>query len=600
MTILAGMLARDKSTPFSAAACDAIRRVISRNPADTVKEFRDERVFLAKVDIGAYGEPAFLINAGGSVSMLAGEPLVQRNDRDLSSRTQDLHLLHTEWDQDRWEILSKTRGVYCAVHYQPARGKLTLMADKLGIRPLYYWKGRDFVFFATALRILEELTAVPKEMDLRGVSEIASFGFPLSDRTPYTDMFLLKAAEVIQFQGSKITRFQYWRWDRLAPSTASEQVQLKEAFDRFDTAIRIRLRGDKTTFGFLSGGLDSRCITAVLRSHGTAVHTCNWAPPGTQDQVFAAEFARKVGTIHQEIDMKPQLIDTLGKTSAVVEAWKASKDRQTLPAERPMLAWSGDGGSVGVGHVYLNQRVVDLMRAGKQEEAIDGFLREQKISVVKRLLRPPVSAMVANVPRQGIGQELDDIHSADPARNFHLFLMLNDQHRHLAGYFESIDVHRLELHLPFYDSHFLEAVLSSPIDLCLRHLFYIRWLDYFPPVVKSVPWQAYPGHEPCPVPTTKTLGYQWDDSFSKYWASLQRKTLLQQAREMLRANNFPDAITNRNYLRLATWIYWTRLDDYGYVIRFASTYYKYWALSGGRYVLPGAVTDAVGRNLESL
>jgi len=70
------------------------------------------------------------------------------------------------------------------------------MADKLGIRPLYFWADDDVIVFASALRILEELPLVPKQMDLRAVTELVGLGAPLADRTPYSGISLLRAARL--------------------------------------------------------------------------------------------------------------------------------------------------------------------------------------------------------------------------------------------------------------------------------------------------------------------------------------------------------------------------------------------------------------------
>jgi len=171
MTIFAGLFCRHGGARVGDSTCDALRRTLSRDIRDTVSEFRDARVFLAKVDIGAYGEPAFLVRPGGSVSLLAGEPLLATGDpRVARGRSADLALLHDSWDRSDCSSLAGARGVFCAVHYHPDAGRLTLVTDKLGVRPLYYWIGEDHVIFATAMRVLEALAEVPKQMDLRAVT----------------------------------------------------------------------------------------------------------------------------------------------------------------------------------------------------------------------------------------------------------------------------------------------------------------------------------------------------------------------------------------------------------------------------------------------
>src|SRR3989442_771418 len=135
MTIFAGLFCRHAGARVGDSTCDALRRSLSRDTRDAVSEFRDARVFLAKVDIGVYSEPAFLVRPGGSVSLLAGEPLLPTGDSHLArSRSADLALLHDSWDRSDWSPLAGARGVFCAVHYHPDASRLTLITDKQGYR----------------------------------------------------------------------------------------------------------------------------------------------------------------------------------------------------------------------------------------------------------------------------------------------------------------------------------------------------------------------------------------------------------------------------------------------------------------------------------
>ena len=109
---------------------------------------------------------------------------------------------------------SKIIGTFCATPTERSAwsttsresGTLTLVADKLGIRPLYYWMDDESVVFASALRILEECPLVPKKMDLRAVTEMVGLDAPLADRTPYAGISLLKPAEVVQMTNGKMSR----------------------------------------------------------------------------------------------------------------------------------------------------------------------------------------------------------------------------------------------------------------------------------------------------------------------------------------------------------------------------------------------------------
>ncbi|MDT4954757.1 MAG: hypothetical protein QOJ02_2895 [Acidobacteriota bacterium] len=585
MTVFAGIFKRNAESALPQSACDTLRRVVSRDPQQERIVFQDERCFFVKVDIGAYGEPGWRVDENGAVSILAGEPLLRLDEEGAwQSRAKDLDVLHGDWLKGSLEMLRRARGVFCAAHYQPEKGELSLIADKLCVRPLYYWADDKYVVFATALRIIESLDLVPKEMDVRGVTEMVGLGIPLGARTPYANVSLLRAAEAISFSEKSSSRTQYWRWDDIAPSLRPEAELVGEAYEQFTQAVARRIRRDKTTVAFLSGGLDSRCVVSALRSRDVRVHTFNFSPTGSQDQIFGAEFARAIGTVHSEAERK----DEVGPnwTQMLANAWRNSKERARLPAERAALGWSGDGGSVGLGHVYVTQEIIGLMREGDTEAAIESYLRQEKAGLPVKFFKRNIAAALSETLHRGIREELDDIRAADPGRAFYLFLMLNDQRRHLFNHFENIDEHRLELQLPFYDSDFLSAIISVQIEMCLAHKFYAKFLARFAPVVTSVPWQAYPEHEPCPLPVPRGLDYQWSDDDRARRQAMQKRRLIEQVSDLLAAPDFPAKILRRNHLRLAAFLYRLGLRDYGYAITAAHTYHKFWSLCGGRYFLP--------------
>jgi hypothetical protein len=588
MTLIAGIVSRNGNHPVPAPVCDSLTRLISRDSSAEVSVFKDERSCLLKVDVRAYGEPGFKIDEDGSLTLLAGEPLLLLSPDSESawqSREKDAALIHDGCARASWDVLKRAQGVFCAAYYRPATGALYLIADKLGLRPVYYWANEKYVVFASALRILEGLDLIPKRMDVRAVTEIVGLGYPLGSRTPYSDIFALKAAEVIEITGKDISGSHYWRWDEMETSIKPEEQLVQELYGRFETAVARRNRNDATTIAYLSGGLDSRCVVAALHSQHVRAHTFNFARPHTQDQIFGLDFARQVDAIHQEVPKEPG-DHVPDYSSLMAQVWSASKHRERYPAERPALVWSGEGGSVALGHVHLNEKIVELMRAGQIDAAIETYLEREYIHISPKLFRREVFSPLAGVINRGIREELDNLHSQDPARDFYLFLMLNDQRRKLALHFENIDRHGLEFQLPFFDSAFLASIVALPIDFCLRHKLYVKWLAHFHPSVMSVPWQAYPGHEPCPLPAPPGLAYQWAEDYQAAERATQKRRLVKQAAELLRAADFPDKILSKRNVRLAAWIHSTGWRDYEHIIEAARTFHRYWKKSDGEYALP--------------
>ncbi len=584
MSIIAGAYSRKTGVPVPTSVCESIKRLISRNPSDEVKVFGDRHAFLAKVDICAFDERGEYVSSDGSVSLAAGEPLLVSAAGTVASRQADIRRIHAGFAVKDYSILTEANSTYCAVNYDANKRRLSLITGKLGIRPLYYWLNDDLVIFASALRVLEGMVEVPKRMNVRAVTEMAGLGYALADRTPYADISVLKAGEMLQIRGQESSRSIYWRWNEIGTSTASEDDLLDELYRRFENAVSRRLRGDTSAIAYLSGGLDSRCVVASLCAQHARVHTFNFARPGTQDQTLGRLYAELENVIHTETpkdagDQRPDY------STLMTTAWASSANHNNCPPEHPHLAWSGEGGSVDLGHVHLSRKIVSLMRDGDTDGAIQEFMQRESIHVSPKLLNAEAYKQLESVIPVGIREELDDARSADPARSFYLFLMLNDQRRKLAGHFENIDLHRRELQMPFFDNAVVELILSIPVDLCLEHRLYVKWLSRFPAAVTSVAWQGYPGHVPCPLPVPDGLSYQWEAGYQAAEQRALKQTLNERARRLIGSKNFASRILNKKNIRLAALIHRTGWRDYGYIIETADIYQEYWAKCNGEYSL---------------
>src|SRR5206468_3808828 len=113
------------------------------------------------------------------------EPLFEGNRRSPATREEDAGVIAEAVMAERSDRLRACRGTYCAAVYTTVDCRLHLIVDCLGVRPLYVWHSDDHVVFASALRILEELGLCAGGIDLTAIGEMACFGYPLGNRTPY-------------------------------------------------------------------------------------------------------------------------------------------------------------------------------------------------------------------------------------------------------------------------------------------------------------------------------------------------------------------------------------------------------------------------------
>jgi len=487
--------------------------------------------------------------------------------------------MHTEWRQNNWDIARYCSGTFCAAHVLDKENSdvcLALTSDKLGIRPIYYWKNSHLIVFATALRILEAISFIPKDLNIQGITEIVAFGFPLADRTAYSGIRTIREGEtcIIDQYGEKTVK--YWKWNATTKQTFSSEQELQTAYQNFKNAVLFRLKNDDAAWSFLSGGMDSRAIVSLLRSLNVDVHTISASISGSQDEEFAQQFGLKASCKMVKKDIQyfsdqGFRLDLAFLTSEVVSHSPAN-------IQHPNVIWSGDGGSVSVGTVYMDDIILEMLKANQRDKSIAYYLSKNGNGVPLKLLRKKNRNNLIDILTLGINEELSRLDGSDEAAKFHLFLMLNDQRRHLADFFEEEDMHGLEYQLPFFDAIFLEQIFSLPIEYRLNHRFYTEWFSIFPDIVREVPWQTYPGHVLCPVQHNYAkLKYQWSKTqplYEKtYWSNRVLPAFYGLKNLIYRSQGWN--IISRFSLTLAAIAHILGIGNYNYLLKAANIYVHY-------------------------
>jgi hypothetical protein len=247
---------------------------------------------------------------------------------------------------------------------------------------------------------------------------------------------------------------------------------------------------------------------------------------------------------------------------------------------------------VGLGFVGVYASVIELLRAGRRDEAVDRYCVEHEISLPGRVFRRTVGRDLRDMLRVGLREAFDEARAEDePGRDLYRFRMQHDQRRHLVLHFEDVDLHRLEFHLPFYDADLITLVASAPADYGVGHRLYSAALPYFPQVVSAVAWQTYPGHEPCPIPLPVDAIDQWGDRQRDIVRRERRAGILNEATRLIRSSDFPAPILDRRYVVAAGLLHWLGRGDYSYVMDYASSFSQFWRVAQGRWRLGMPTSD---------
>jgi len=159
---------------------------------------------------------------------------------------------------------SRLVGAFAIAVWDSRNRRLTLVRDRVGERPLFYASNRNEIIFATEISALVFHGRLPVNLDQEALRKYLQFGVFLSPDTPFGEIRKVAPGELIQFDVSGVRRKSYWRWQ------ITEKAKQPPSIDMFDQTFRTAISRQTDVdvdFGvFLSGGIDSSLVSAVLRS----------------------------------------------------------------------------------------------------------------------------------------------------------------------------------------------------------------------------------------------------------------------------------------------------------------------------------------------
>jgi len=167
------------------------------------------------------------------------------------------------------ECASRLNGQFALAIWDERRGELFLARDRVGICPLYYARRGGGLLFASEIKALLAHGAVSAELDPVAIDQVFTYWSPLSPRTAFRDVCTLPPGHWLR--ASADGRFDIRPyWQMAFPPAGDEIDDLDQAVDelreRLIDAVRLRLRSDVPVGAYLSGGLDSSTVTALVRN----------------------------------------------------------------------------------------------------------------------------------------------------------------------------------------------------------------------------------------------------------------------------------------------------------------------------------------------
>jgi asparagine synthase (glutamine-hydrolysing) len=229
------------------------------------------------------------------------------HDFETKSDTEVILHAYAQWGSD---CVGRMRGMFSFGIWDESRNSLLLMRDRMGIKPLYYYKGDDCFIFASEVKAILASKIVDSAMQCYALDAYLSLGYVPAPMTMFKGISKLLPGHSITIDANGCSKIEcYWNYNKIRMKNVSF-YDAKEQLDHLiRNSVKMHLMSEVPLGVFLSGGVDSSAITALMAA--VADRKINTFSVGYEGAEEANElgFARKIAGIfktdHHEFVMKP-------------------------------------------------------------------------------------------------------------------------------------------------------------------------------------------------------------------------------------------------------------------------------------------------------
>jgi asparagine synthase (glutamine-hydrolysing) len=219
-----------------------------------------------------------------------------------------LHL----FERDRARAVQQLRGMFAIGLWDAQQRELVLARDRFGVKPVYYVHGSDgSLWFASEIKALLAAGAVKPRMNRNALPDYLANHAPSGNETLFEGVMRLPPGHTLTWRDGQVTIERYWELPAgEQPHDGRSDADLVDEYrERFREAVRMRLMADVPLGMFLSGGIDSAAITAMMASlvdEPIRTFSVAFAEREANELHYARLVADRYRTDHREIVVKPR------------------------------------------------------------------------------------------------------------------------------------------------------------------------------------------------------------------------------------------------------------------------------------------------------
>ncbi|HEV7271197.1 asparagine synthase (glutamine-hydrolyzing) [Pseudoxanthomonas sp.] len=302
---------------------------------------------------------------------------LERDGHAFASQS-DTEVILQGYLRDGVGIFAQLDGMFGVAIWDRRTQELVLARDRLGEKPLYYAHDERRVLFGSELKSLLQSPDCPRDLNDDALRAYLAYGYVPSPYSVFAGVNKLPPAHFLRYRDGRISLHCYWQ-PSLSPKTTLGEADAAERLEELlDRAVASRLVSDVPFGAFLSGGLDSSTVVALMARHlGQPVKTftIGFKEAAYNELDDARRVAKHLGTEHHELVVEPDAVDLLQTLvwhfdepfadSSAVPTFLVSQ----LARQHVKMVLTGDGGDEMFGGYDRYLKLMKLERLGAMRGA---------------------------------------------------------------------------------------------------------------------------------------------------------------------------------------------------------------------------------------
>jgi asparagine synthase (glutamine-hydrolysing) len=345
------------------------RALVHRGPDDEghdVREYDDGTAVglgfrrLSIIDLDTGNQP--ITNESGSITLVFNGEIY--NFRELRTELEARgHRFATNADTEVIVHLYEERGAACVERlngmfafalWDEERRELVAARDRFGKKPFYYATVGQDLLFGSELKSLLEHPRCPRSLDFTSLSRYLELEYVPTPRSIFAGVHKLPGGHLLRWRAGRVSTESYWDLNYETSALSSDEDYVERFREHFRAAVKRRLMSDVPLGAFLSGGIDSSSVVAMMADArpegGVKTFTIGFGEPTFDESSHARRVAAHFGTEHHEhvftprvlLDLLPTVADFLDEPfgdASILPTYLLSK----FTREHVAVALGGDG-----------------------------------------------------------------------------------------------------------------------------------------------------------------------------------------------------------------------------------------------------------------